>query len=197
METTRWLDLWRGGGTDGKVRLSYMAPHGYYRCWGDDFWVAIAVSPDKEWRQFCKVVGEAPWTEEERFSNSVSRWNDKDELDKLVEAWTLQQDHYEVMNALQQVGVAAGVIPTGPELLADPHLKERRMFQVVDRAVVGPHPYPRSAPMKLSESPDEKRQPLPLLGEHNNYVLHELLGLSEQEIESLAEDNIIGNEPLI
>lgn len=127
----------------------------------------------------------------------ISRWNNQDELDILVEAWTLQHDHYEVMYSLHQAGVAAGVIPTGPELLADPHLKERGMFQVVDRAVVGPHPYPRSSPMKLSESPDEKRQPSPLLGEHNHYVLHELLGLSGQELESMAEENIIGTEPLI
>jgi len=178
-------------------RHPYMAPHGYYHCRGDDFWVVIAVSSDEEWRQFCKVIGNPSWTEEERFSDSISRWNNQDELDILVEAWTLQHDHYEVMYSLQQAGVAAGVIPTGPELLADPHLKERGMFQVVDRAVVGPHPYPRSAPMKLSESPDEKRQPSPLLGEHNHYVLHELLGLSGQELESMAEENIIGTEPLI
>lgn len=84
-----------------------------------------------------------------------------------VEAWALQQDHYEVMHTLQQVGVAAGAIPTGLELLAEPHLKERGLFQVVDRAVVGPHHYPRSAPMILSESPGEKQKPAPLLGEHS------------------------------
>ena len=178
-------------------RHPFMAPHGYYRCRGGDFWVAIAVSSDEEWQQFRRALGEPSWTGEERFANSGSRWRNQDELDKLVESWTLRQDHYEVMYSLQQVGVAAGAIPTGPELLADPHLKERGLFQVVDRAVAGSHHYPRSAPVILSESPAEKRQPAPLLGEHNQYVLHELLGMSEQEIQSLAEDDIIGTEPLI
>lgn len=174
-----------------------MAPHGYYCCRGDDFWVAIAVSSDQEWRQFCKTIGDPLWTREARFSDGPSRWRHQDEMDKLIETWTLQQDHYEVMNALQQAGVAAGAIPTGPELLADPHWKERGVFEIVDRAVVGPHPYPKSAPMKLSESLDEKRQPAPTLGEHNWYVLHDLLGISEQEIKSLTDDDVIGTEPLI
>ena len=173
------------------------APHGYYCCRGDDFWVGIAVTSDQEWRQFCMIIGDPAWTKEARFSDCPGRWQNQDELDRLIESWTLQQNHYQVMNVLQKAGVAAGAIPTGPELLADPHLKERGFFQTVDRAEVGPHPYPRATPMIFSGSPEEKRQPSPLLGEHNRYVLHELLGVSEQEIKSLAEDNVIGNEPLV
>ena len=183
--------------TEAGRRVTEMAPHGYYCCRGDDYWVAIAVSSDQEWRQFCKTIGDPPWTKETRFSDEPSRRRNQDEMDKLIETWTLQQDHYDVMNALQKAGVAAGAIPTGPELLADPHWKERGVFETVDRANVGPHPYPRAAPMRLSGAPDEARQPAPTLGEHNRYVLHDLLGMSEEEIESLTEDSVIGEAPLV
>jgi len=127
----------------------------------------------------------------------LSRWHNQDELDKLVEEWTIQHDHYEVMNALQQAGIAAGAVFTSAELLTDPHLKERGTFQIVERAIVGGHPYAvPSAPMKFSESAITIRRPAPLLGEHNDYVLGELLGMSKEEIQSLADDQIIGTAPL-
>lgn len=173
-----------------------MAPHGYYRCKGDDFWVGIAVSSDEEWRSFCTAIGSPEWTSAERFSASPGRRRNQDELDKLVEAWTLKHDHYEVMNGLQQAGVAAAVIPTGPELLRDPHLQDRGMFQVIDREFVGLHPYPKTIPMRLSQSYPGIRMPAPTLGEHNDYVLGELLGISREEIDKLAEDGIIGTRPL-
>lgn len=175
----------------------FMAPHNYYRCKGDEMWVGIAVSSDEEWRQFCKAIGNPPWTKEERFADSLSRWQNQDDLDKLVEEWTNQHDHYEVMNTLQKAGVAAGAYLTSAELLTDPHLKERGTFQVVDRAIVGEHPYPvPTAPMKFSEAPTKIRRPAPLLGEHNEYVLRELLGMSRAEIQSLVDDQIIGTKPV-
>ena len=177
-------------------RHPYMAPHGYYRCSGKDFWVAIAISSDEEWEQFGKAIGNPSWTKEGRFADSLSRWHNQDELDKLIEAWTLEHEHYEVMNTLQKAGVAAGVIPTGAEIPDDPHLKARDMFKVVDRAVVGLHPYPKPTPMKFSDYPVEIHRPAPLMGEHNDYVLGELLGMSREEIQSLADDQIIGTKPL-
>ncbi len=178
-------------------RHPFVAPHGYYRCKGEDLWVGIAVSSDEEWQQFGKAIGESPWTKEERFADSLSRWHNQDELDRLVEEWTLQHDHYQVMNALQKAGVAAGAVLTSAELLTDPHLKERGTFQTIDRAIVGTHTYPvPSAPEKLSKAPVTIRRPAPILGEHNSYVLKELLGMSEEEIVTLTDDQIIGNTPL-
>lgn len=177
-------------------RHPFMAPHGYYRCRGEDYWVGLAVASDEEWLKFSQAIGAPPWTSAERFADSLTRWQNQDELDKLVEAWTIGHEHYEVMNTLQKFGIAAGAIPTGPELLTDPHLKDRDMFQVVDRAIVGPHPYAKSAPMQLSGFQGKIRLPAPTLGEHNNYVLRELLGMTVAEIQSLVEDKIIGTQPL-
>jgi len=175
----------------------FMAPHGYYRCKGDDMWVGIAVSSDQEWRKFSRAIGSPSWTKEEKFAGSINRWRNQDELDKLIEEWTIQYDHYDVMNALQKAGVAAGAILTGSEQVNDPHLKARGTFQMVDRELVGPHPYPvPSSPVRLPGSPAPIRRPAPLLGEHNNYVLGELLGMSKADIQSLVDDQIIGTVPL-
>jgi crotonobetainyl-CoA:carnitine CoA-transferase CaiB-like acyl-CoA transferase len=179
-------------------RHPFMAPHGFYRCKGDDLWVGIAVSSDEEWSQLCEVMGNPAWCKDEKFGDSLSRWHNQDELDKLIEEWTSQHDHYEVMNTLQKVGIAAGAVLTSAEFLSDPHLQERGTFQVVDRAVVGPHPYSvASAPMRLSKSVTAIRRPAPLLGEHNDYVLGEILGMSKEEIQNLVDEQIIGTAPLL
>jgi len=173
-----------------------MAPHGYYRCKGDDLWVGIAVSSDEEWSRLCEVMGNPTWCKDDKFGDSLSRWHNQDELDKLIEEWTSQHGHYEVMNRLQKAGVAAGAVLTSAEFLTDPHLKERGTFQVVDRALVGPHPYPvAAAPMRLSKTPTPIRRPAPLLGEHNDYVLGEILGMSKEEIQELVDEQIIGTAP--
>jgi len=174
-----------------------MAPHGYYRCKGDDLWVGITVSCDEEWRRFGKVIGMPSWINDERFSDSSSRWHNQDELDKLVEGWTIEHSHYEVMNTLQQAGIAAGAVLTPVELLTDPHLVEQGIFQTVERDIVGAHPYPiPSAPIRLSKSPITIRRPAPFLGEHNDYVFGELLGMSKEEIQRLIDDQIIGTTPV-
>jgi len=179
-------------------RHPYMAPHGYYRCKGEDMWVGIAISSDKEWEQFGQVMGNPPWVKEDRFTDSLNRWHHQDELDPLIEKWTIQQDHYDVMITLQKAGIAAGAVLTSAELLQDPHLQARGTFQRLDRAIVGNHPYPvPTAPAKLSKSPISIRRPAPLLGEHNEYVFGDLLGMSTEEIQHLMDDQIIGKAPLM
>ena len=170
-----------------------MAPHGYYRCKGDDLWVGIALASDEEWERFCEVMGNPPWTKEEQFTDKLSRWHHQDELDKLVEEWTAQHEHYEIMNLLQKAGVAAGAVLTSAELLTDPHLKERGVYQTVERAEVGTHPYYiPAAPMRLSNASFGIRKPAPLVGEDNEYILGGLLGLSKEELQSLEEEQVIG-----
>jgi len=105
-------------------RQPFMAPHGCYRCKGDDRWVNISVASDEEWRSFCIAIGDPPWTKEERLADSLSRHHNQDELDRLIEEWTIQHDHYDVMNTLQKAGVAAGAVLTSAELLTDPHLTQ-------------------------------------------------------------------------
>lgn len=173
------------------------APHGCYRCRGEDQWLDLAVYNDTEWKKFCRAIGNPKWTKEPEFATTLSRWQNQDEMDKLVEQWTMLHDHYEVMHALQKAGITAGAVLNTVELLNDPHLKARGTFNVIDRAVVGTHPCPvPTAPMKFSGLNVTVQRPAPTLGQHNEYVLGEILGISSDEIKKLAEEKVIGNRPV-
>jgi len=176
-------------------RHPFMAPHGCYRCRGEDMWVSIVVAGDKEWEALSKVMGNPPWSKEERFANQLSRWQNQDELDKLIEKWTIGYDHCEVMHILQKAGVAAGAVVNVKEMMSDPQLKERSYFIEVTHPQAGTHLYPGFA-VKLSRTPAGFRRPAPCLGEHNGYVLGELLGLSEGEIAQLEEERIVSTYPV-
>lgn len=170
------------------------APHGVYRCRGEDMWVAISVSSDKEWSAFCQAIGKPELARDERFSTLLNRWRNQDALDKIIEAWTLEHDRYEAMTILQKSGVAAGAVTVPDKLQHEPHLKDRGFFQELTRDIIGTQLYPRW-PIMFSETPLVMR-PAPKLGEHNHYVLSAILGLSRVEIEALEKQQVIGTTPL-
>ena len=167
-----------------------MAPHNCYPTQGEDKWVSIAISTDEEWRAFCDAIGNPEWTRDTRFADQYSRWKNQEELDKLVGEWTRGHTHYEVMEALQAVGVAATPSFSNQEIFEDRHLKERGLATEVTHQVIGKQVV-IGAPWKLSQTPAEVRQASPLLGEHNQYVFEGLLGMSKQEVQSLVDEKVI------
>jgi len=98
------------------------------------------------------------------------------------------------MHTLQAHGVAAGAVLKGGEVIANPHLEARHFWDTVDHPEVGTYRQV-TTPWTLSKSPRQAATPAPSLGEHNGYVLGELLGLSSQEIADLADAGIIGTRP--
>lgn len=172
----------------------YVAPHSCYRCQGDDMWVVIAVSSDDEWQKLCQAVGNPPWTKDTRFSDQMSRWQNQDELDRFIQEWTIERDHYEVMHILQSNGVACGPVLTGREVLNDPHLNERGFMVNITHPETGTHRY-AGIPITLSKSPGTIRLPAPCLGEHNEEVLGGLLGLTGEQIAELEKAKVIGTAP--
>jgi len=175
-------------------RHPFRAPHGVYRCKGQDMWVVISVSSDEEWNAFCKAIGKPNLVQDDKYSTSNSRWKNQDSLDKLIEAWTIDKDRYDVMTILQNAGVAAGAVTIAAQLHSEPQLKDRGFYQQVHRDIIGTQLY-RSWPIKFSETNIQMR-PAPKLGEHNNYVLETILGVSKSEIDQLEKDQIIGTLPL-
>jgi crotonobetainyl-CoA:carnitine CoA-transferase CaiB-like acyl-CoA transferase len=171
-------------------RDEIMAPHGCYRCAGKGHWVAIAVSTEEEWAAFCKAIGNPDLSMDKRFSDRYSRWQHQDELDVLIEKWTVNHTPYEVMEILQSEGVAAAPSLGIDELLDDPHLTERGLFLEMDHPVMGRGMQSR-LPWRQGDCPGGKYQPAPLLGEHNDYVFNQLLGISEGEINALVEQQVI------
>ena len=170
------------------------APQGCYRCRGDDRWIAIAVSSDEEWEALCCTMGGPPWAKDERFSDQLSRRKNQDELDRLLETWTIQHDHYEIMYLLQGAGVPAGAALDAKELVTDAHLQAAGFFWDIDEREAGRRIY-AGLPIRLSTTPAQLRLPAPCLGEHNEYVLGEILGLPKEDISQLESDGIIGTVP--
>jgi len=166
------------------------APHGAYRCQGEDRWCAIAVCTDAEWQSFCKVIGNPAWTGRPEFSTLKARKENDDELDRLVEEWTINHPAEKVMMMMQAAGVAAGVVETGEDMLdKDPQLRHRQYFWELDHPEVGRHRVPAPSFVLSKSSYEMKRAPL--LGEHNEYILKELLGMSDEEIANLIVAGVI------
>ncbi len=103
-------------------RRTYAAPHGAYRCRGEDRWVAIAVHTGEEWQAFCRVLGCPDWTNDPQFATLAGRIENSDELDRHINEWTAGLTAEEVMATMQQAGVAAGVVATAEDSEKDPQL---------------------------------------------------------------------------
>ena len=167
-----------------------MAPHNCYRCKGDDSWISIAISTEKEWNSFCKVIGSPPWVRDKKFSTIKDRLQNQEELDGLVEEWTINYSSQEVMEILQQAGVAAIPSFNSKQLYRDPHLGERQCWEEIEHPVTGRHTV-YAPPWKFSETPAKINRSAPLFGEHTHQIYQELLGLSKEEIERLEEEKVI------
>jgi len=171
-------------------RDSAMAPHNCYRCRGEDRWISIAVGTEEEWKALCSVMGNPDWSKEAQFSDEDRRWQNQDELDKLIEAWTINYDRFELMEILQNAGVAAMPSFDSKDLCEDRHLKERNALSVVEHPELGKY-HLLSPPWKLLATPPKVTKCFPALGEDNDYVFGELLGLSTQEITRLKKKGVI------
>lgn len=171
-------------------RLPYAAPHGAYRCKGDERWCVIAVFNEEEWRSFCQVIGNPPWTTEEKFATLLRRKENEDELDHLVEEWTRQRTAEEVMMSMQRAGVAAGVVQNGQDLLEkDEQLRFRGHYVYMEHPEAGRIAHD-NVPCKLSATPGVLRRPAPILGQDNEYVYGDLLGMTEDEMNQCYVDGV-------
>lgn len=171
-----------------------MVPHGVYPCQGDDSWVALAVSSDDEWRGLCQAIGRPDLAEDAGFATPPGRWRNQPALDEILSSWTRAHDHYQAMHILQGHGVPAGALLTGGEVIANPHLEARNFWDAVHHPEAGTY-WQVTTPWRLSKHPRRATRPAPGLGEHNRYILGELLGLSAQEITALEAQGIIGTRP--
>jgi crotonobetainyl-CoA:carnitine CoA-transferase CaiB-like acyl-CoA transferase len=172
-----------------------MSPQGCYPCQEEDEWVTFSISSDEEWQRFAEVMGNPQLARDERFADVLGRLRNQNELDELIAVWTNGHTKYEVMNRLQQADIAAGAVLNNAEAYGDPHLKERGFFDVIEDPDAGVHTYAGRL-WKLGETETPKRRHSPLLGEHNDYVLREIAGLTPDEISELEQEGIIGTAPV-
>jgi benzylsuccinate CoA-transferase BbsF subunit len=171
-------------------RIPGMAPHGMFRCAGEDRWISIACGSDAEWRALCEVIGRPELSEDDRFRTLEDRKSNEDELESVVSEWTSIQEPFEATKRLQEAGVAAFPPLMNRELDADPHLAEREFFVEREHPEVGVMRH-AGIPWRMSETNCEVSRAAPILGQDNDYVFGELLGMSSQQIADLVERQII------
>ncbi len=172
-------------------RSRHAAPHGCYRCKGEDRWCAIAVFTDEEWKRFCGVVGEPEWITDPRFATLSARLANAAALDRLIEQWTSRRSDYEVMTALQEAGIAAGVVQNvEDQFRRDPQLAARHFFEEIEHAQKGTV-VANGIPLGLTGTPGRTRGTGAAIGQDNDYVFGELLGMTPEEIQRCVEAGAI------
>ena len=171
-------------------RDPHMAPHGIFRCAGNDRWVAIAVRNDDEWRRLAGLMGAPDLGTDAKFADAESRKAHEDELDAVVTRWTSLKPPDEITSILQNARIPAFPSMTNKDLALDPHLRERNFFVYRDHPEIGAHQH-IGIPWKLSGSPVQVRSSAPCLGQDTNYVMREILGYPAEAIERLKEKQIL------
>lgn len=164
-------------------RHRYYAPQGVYRCKGEERWLALTVASDAQWSALARAMDSPAWASpspEGRFATFRVRRQHHDELDRLIEEWTSQYKVEELMARLQAAGVPAGVVASNQDLHEDPQLLHRHHFWHVEHPVMGRVAHTSFA-FRMSRTPLEVALPSPMLGQHNELVYKDILGLSEEE----------------
>ena len=168
------------------------APHGAYRCLGDDRWCVIAVTTDAQWRAFRGVLGDSPWTQAPELQTVLGRLDRVEELDRRVEEWTLRHTPHDVMERMQAAGVPAGVVEDGKDLAEDPQHAARRFYQHFDHPEIG-SALTRRSPVLYSDADSSVTGGAPTLGQDTEYVLTQVLGMSDDEWLALLEAGVVGS----
>ena len=164
------------------------SPHGIYPC-ADDRWLAIACHDDDQWRSVWAELGDGDLP----FPGRAERLAQRDVVDRLVAAATAGCDASALMHRLQSVGVPAGTVMNGKDLLDEPHLAD--WFVDHDRAELGVLRHPGQAfHYRDARLPEPRRAAY--LGEHNDDVLRGMLGVSDDTYAALERDGVIGWAPL-
>ena len=167
-----------------------MAPHNVYPCQGHDQWIAITVSTDAEWRALGEAMGRSDLAQDPRFETLAGRKDNEEELDTRVAQWTRRHSPRDAMRILQRAGVPAGPVMSVFELMEDPHLIERGFVVEMDHPEVGRRTV-AGLPARFSAMPRLAYSPAPLLGQHNEYLFGELLGLEAPRLQSLVSSEAI------
>lgn len=170
-------------------RDDQMAPHGCYRCRDDGGAdsVSIAVADDQEWAALRGILKDDQLGGDD-YATAIARKRNEDALDQRIEAWTREHSVDEIVETLQNAGIAATRMQSGASLAKDPHVRARDVYVPIHHPHLGDIEVVRP-PWRMRGA--ELSEPAPLLGQHNDYVLSEILGLGADEIEALVEDRVV------
>jgi formyl-CoA transferase len=176
---------------------STSAPSGLYPCRGggenDYLFIYTArdeVSGNLQWQHLLETIGRTDLAGDPRFATPEHRFQHRTDVDEILTAWTVGHEKREAMELLNKAGVPAGAVFDSGDLLADPTFYDSGMLTTVEHPVRGPVVLP-GWPVQMSGSPRPTITSPPLLGEHTDAVLTDLLGLSEQQIREHRDSGVI------
>ncbi|MCP4021127.1 MAG: CoA transferase [Desulfobacteraceae bacterium] len=164
------------------------APNNCYPCQGEDEWVSISVSEESEWKALCQSMKRDDLLSDEKFATPATRWEHQDALDKEIAQWSKDLTKFEIMEILQEAGVPAMPSFTNIDLLANPHLLERNIFQRMDYS--GTPQIAVTPPFRFSKEEITATR-APKFGQQNDYVFKDLLKLEDQDIAKLMDEKVI------
>lgn len=171
-------------------RSPHFAPHNIFRCAGEDEWCAIAVLKDSQWAALCEIMGNRELASDHVLATAKGRLAQIDRVEAAVSAWTATRDPDTVMDTLQARGIPAGVVASCRYLMDDDRqLRHRGYWQSVDHPEIGESRF-TSPPFKLDEERVSLKRP-PLIGEHTDQVLAEVLGYAPERISALRAEGVL------
>ena len=172
-----------------------MAPHGVYPCIGEDRWCAIAVQNETQWKSFIKVLGLPEWGDAAEFSNLEVRLQNQERLDNLISEWTKTQDAEELMEMMQREGIPSSIVSKGQDLHGSRHLSDRGFYRPSKyfTAERGKPAYDWIEGQGIASVVPVNMSGTPMvygdyhnIGEDNEYVYREILGLTHEEIQRMT-----------
>ncbi len=142
------------------------------------------------WEQICDVIGKPEWKTDPDYAKPAARLPRLKHIFNTIEQWTMTKTKFEVMDILNEHDIPCGPILSMKEILEEPSLRKTGTVVEVDHPTRGKY-FSVGNPIKLSDSPAEVRRS-PLLGEHNQEILREVLGYSESDIRRIEDSGAIG-----
>ena len=167
------------------------APQGLYPCRGHEQWLALSIASDEQWVALKTVLGQPGWADDPSLDTHVGRWRAHDLIDKHLEQWASGQDSADAAAMLSASGVPASMLYDARFSPQHPQMVARGYFEHLNHSIVGQHQVP-TIPFKFRSVDRWCRSPAPTVGEHNENILKELLGLDETAIETLTDESVIG-----
>jgi crotonobetainyl-CoA:carnitine CoA-transferase CaiB-like acyl-CoA transferase len=168
------------------------APQGVYPGSAADSWVALAVQTDAQWDALVEALGSPPWAADAALRTADGRRSCHDMLDENLAAWTSGRAVEDAVASLTAAGVPAEVVIAARDVVQNPQLRARGLFETEDHPVTGSHPVP-TLPFRFSHVAGWLRHPSPTLGQHNDEVLG-AIGVSADERDALRARHVIGEQ---
>ena len=169
---------------------SQHCPHNVYRCKGSDRWLAIAVTSDEEWRALCGVIGWHDLSDDASLKDTKGRREQQHKIDAAITEWMQHHEDYEAMGVLQDAGIPAVPYLSPQRVFTDPQLREGGFFTTLTASDGKQRDLPALG-WRFEGGPEPRITAAPVLGQHNDYVYGELLGLSDDEVAQFIEEQII------